>query len=150
MTNVGEIITPEDLTPFGEIDKEKAKQLIADAEAMAKLVAPCLKEQEFRDDEDLMGAAKAILRGAILRKNDAGTGVVANASAGNFQIGTDTRSQQSKTFYWPSEIAQLRELCAEFNKEREDQAFMVDMVPEVKPSLYSRPDLWLQYGEPTP
>lgn len=145
---MGSIIQPDDLVPFADISPEKAEQLIADAEAMAKLVAPCLKDPEFLEDEDLAQAAKAILRGAILRRNEAGTGALTQAGAGGFQVTTDTRSSV-RSFYWPSEIAQLRDLCAEFSGAREDQAFMVDMVPEVKPGLWSRPDLWLQYGEPS-
>jgi len=145
---VATIIEPADLTPFAKISQEKAEQLIADAEAMAKLVAPCLKDPDFLEDENLVQAAKAILRGAILRRNEAGTGAITQAGASGFQITTDTRSP-IRGFYWPSEIAQLRELCAEFSGAREDQAFMVDMIPEVKPDLRSRPDLWLQYGKPS-
>lgn len=141
------IIEPADLTPFAEIDTEKAEQLIADAEAMAKLVAPCLKDPEFLEEEDLVLAAKAILRGAILRRNESGSGAITQAGAAGFQITTDTRSPV-RSWFWPSEVAQLRELCAEFSGAREDQAFMVGMVPEVEPGLRSRPDLWFQYGRP--
>lgn len=142
------ILKPEDLAAFADIERNKAIGMIADVEAMAALAAPCITKPEFREDEVLMAAAKAIIRQAVLRRNEAGTGALTQVGAGSFQMSTDTRSP-SRGLLWPSEITQLRELCEQFSNTGKDQAFMVNMVPEFPPDLSSRPDLWFQYGSPT-
>lgn len=141
------ILKPEDLEAFADIDQNKAIGMIADVEAMAALAAPCITKPEFREDEVLLAAAKAIIRQAVLRRNEAGTGALTQVGAGSFQMSTDTRSP-SRGLLWPSEITQLRELCEQFSNTGKDQAFMVNMVPEFPPDLSSRPDLWFQYGAP--
>lgn len=141
------ILKPEDLEAFADIDQNKAIDMIADVEAMAALAAPCITKPEFREDEVLLAAAKAIIRQAVLRRNEAGTGALTQVGAGSFQMSTDTRSP-SRGLLWPSEITQLRELCEQFSNTGKDQAFMVNMVPEFPPDLSSRPDLWFQYGAP--
>lgn len=143
------ILTPADLAAFATIDEGKAREMIADVEAMAALAAPCITDPEFRADEALTGAAKAIIRQAVLRRNEAGTGALSQFGAGSFQGSVDTRSP-IRGLLWPSEITQLRELCAQFTGTGEDQAFMVNMIPDVKPSLATRPDLWFQWVHPTP
>lgn len=122
-------ITVEDLEAFDPgIDPAKAEQMIADAEALAMLAAPCLADPEFREDEFLRGAARAIIRGAILRWNDSGSGAVTQVGAGAFQQTMDTRTVR-RSMFWPSEIEQLRELCATFNGVKAEGAFSVDTVP---------------------
>lgn len=101
-------ITPADLTPFATIEAAKAQAMIDDALAMAKLVAPCIGETEF--DAGKAAAAKAILRGAILRWHDSGSGAVSQQVAGPFQQTLDTR-QPRRSLFWPSEIEQLEKLC---------------------------------------
>ena len=66
------IITPSDLEPFATIDAVKAAAMIEDATAMAVRVAPCIASIDFTDGP----AVKAILRGALLRWNDAGSGAI--------------------------------------------------------------------------
>lgn len=143
------ILDPEDLQSFAKIDPDKARDMIADAEAMAALAAPCITDPEFRENEGLVAALKAILRQSILRRNEAGTGALSQVGAGPFQMSADTRTP-TRGLFWPSEIVQLRELCAAFNEEDQDKAFSVNMIPEVAPSLWSRPDLWFQNVQPTP
>ena len=119
-------ITVEDLEAFDPgIDPAKAEQMIADAEALAMLAAPCLKEPEFRENAPLMAAVKAVLRGAILRWNDAGSGAVTQVGAGSFQQTIDTRTTR-RSMFWPSEIEQLRSLCDTFNNVQSEGAFSVD------------------------
>jgi hypothetical protein len=101
-------LVPEDLTPFAEIDMEKAEAMIADAIAMAAVVAPCILEEDFV----YAAAAKAILRGAILRWNDSGSGALTQQGAGPFQVSYDNR-QTRRSLFFPSEISQLQDLCAE-------------------------------------
>jgi len=117
-----------DLVAFEpEIDQEKAEQMIEDAEALAMLAAPCLKEESFQEDGAYRGAVKAVLRSAILRWNDSGSGAVTQAGAAGFQITTDTR-QSRRSMFWPSEVEQLRNLCSQFRGEGERAAYGVDML----------------------
>jgi len=99
-------LTPEDLTPFATIDPAKAQAMIDDAEAMAELVAPCITAEGFAND----AAVKAILRGAVIRWNDAGSGALQSQTAGPFGQTYDTR-QERRGMFWPSEIEQLQNLC---------------------------------------
>lgn len=97
-----------DLAPFANIDEAKALAMIDDSLAMAKLVAPCISDSDL--SEDKAAAAKAILRAAILRWHDSGSGAVSQQVAGPFQQTMDTR-QQRRSLFWPTEIEQLEKLC---------------------------------------
>lgn len=99
-------LTVDDLAPFATIDEAKAKAMIEDAEATAALVAPCINDQSFNN----WSGIRAILRGAILRWNEAGTGAVQQQSAGPFGMTVDTR-QERRGMFWPSEIEALQNLC---------------------------------------
>lgn len=138
-------ITVEDLEAFEPgIDQAKAEQMIADAEALAMLAAPCLKEPAFQADEAYRGAVKAVLRSAILRWNDSGTGAITHAGAGQFQVTTDTRTPR-RSMFWPSEIEQLRALCSQFRGDGDRAAFGVDMLPARGAALH-RPWCSLNFG----
>jgi len=100
-------LTPEDLAPFATIDPVKAQAMIDDAEAMAVLAAPCITADGFAH----AAAVKALLRGAVLRWNEAGTGALQAQTAGPFGQTLDTR-QERRGMFWPSEIAQLQAFCA--------------------------------------
>ncbi len=100
------VITIADLEPFADIEIGKAQAMIDDATAMAARVAPCITRSDFPYPD----AARAILRGAILRWNDAGTGAVQTQQAGPFSQTLDT-SKVRRAMFWPSEIEQLQELC---------------------------------------
>lgn len=113
-------LTPDDLTPFAEVDEYKAEAMIADALAMAAVVAPCILDEDFA----YAAAAKAILRGAILRWHEAGTGAFVQQGAGPFQVTMDSRQQRRGMFY-PSEITQLQDLCRESGT---GQAFTIDTI----------------------
>lgn len=106
-------IDPEDLAPFAEIPEAKAEAMIADALAMAKLAAPCITDADFAHPD----AALAIIRGAILRWNDAGTGVKTQVSdtVGPFQYSESYAQPQRRALFWPSEIEALKKLCADSN-----------------------------------
>jgi hypothetical protein len=100
-------LTPEDLAPFATIDVAKAEAMIDDAEAMAALVAPCIDAAGFAKVE----VVRAILRGAVIRWNEAGSGALQAQTAGPFGQTIDTR-QERRGMFWPSEIVQLQNLCA--------------------------------------
>ena len=109
---MGRYLDVDDLTPFADIPSEKASIMIDDAESSALLVAPCLDpDLEDYDLSDLrQNAVKAVLRAAILRWNDAGTGAFQQQTTGPFGVTLDTR-QTRRGMFWPSEIEQLQEIC---------------------------------------
>lgn len=112
--------TPDDLTPFADIPQAKAEAMIADALALATRVAPCIAEEDFA----YAAAALAILRGAVLRWHDAGTGAFQSESTGSYSYSIDSR-QQRKSMFWPSEIEQLQDLCG---SRTSGGAFAIDTV----------------------
>lgn len=103
-------LTPEDLDPFADIPLDTAQEMIADATAYAVMVAPCLANEDELSPQQT-AAVKAVLRGAILRWHDAGSGVVSQETLGAFNQSFDTTSRRSGMF-WPSEEQQLKGLCA--------------------------------------
>ena len=134
-------LTLDDLLPFAPgIDPGKAMVMIEDAIATAALIAPCIVEDSFSND----AAAKAILRAAILRWNDAGSGAVTQVSAGSFQQTIDNRSPR-KSMFWPSEVTDLQKLCG---ISRSGKAYTVDTTPPVLSqhplfgALVNGPDGW--------
>ncbi len=117
------IITPADLAPFATIDTAKADAMIADAMADASRVAPCI-------DDDLLAAEKlpqfrSVLRAALLRWHEAGTGALQAQQAGIYGQTLDTR-QVRKGMFWPSEIESLQAICK--GDEDTSGAYSVDTV----------------------
>ncbi len=102
-----EIITLADL-PLKVQEHELAATMVAGANARALRVAPCLAED---GKVAARSEAKLILVGAVQRWSEAGSGAVAQASAGPFQLATDTR-QRTGFNLWPSEIEVLQDLCS--------------------------------------
>lgn len=119
-------IETTDLDPFADIEETKAEAMIADAVAQAILVAPCLADESDLDANQV-AAVKAVLRGAILRWNDSGSGAFTQQQAGPFGVTMDTR-QQRRSLFWPSEIEQLEKICATVGGG-ESGAFAIDTAP---------------------
>lgn len=115
-------LAPSDLTPFAVVDPAKAKAMIEDATATAVLLAPCLESGTLTANQ--VNAVRAILRGAVLRWNEAGTGALAQQAAGPFSASLDTR-QARRGMFWPSEITQLQDICS---GTATPTAFVVDTV----------------------
>ena len=84
-------VVPADLAPFADIDPVKAQAMIDDALALAAVTAPCILSSDFEH----AAAAKAIIRGAILRWNDSGSGALSTVTTGPFGAGTDTRTPRT-------------------------------------------------------
>ena len=117
-----ELITPADVASFtGSLEPSTVDTMIAGANARAARVAPCLLEEGH---EAAQAEAKLILLGAIKRWAEAGSGAIAQTSAGPFQLATDTR-QRTGYNLWPSEITALQELCSTADSD----AYSVDTVP---------------------
>lgn len=127
------LLSPEDLTAFDSaIPFEKALAMIEDAEAVAARLAPCILVDGFEH----VGAAKAILRGAVLRWHEAGTGAMSQVSSGPFQMSTDTRSPRRGMFL-PSEIAELQALC----RDGKPGLSEMDTMP-AQDAVWPPPDGW--------
>lgn len=124
---MGIFVDPADL-PSGVGDNLglTSGQVIEDAEAMAVLAAPCLGDAAL--DPPLTSAqraaVRAILRGAIMRWNDAGSGARQSTSTGPFSETIDTTVAR-RGMFWPSEITNLQNICSGGVKSG---AFSVDTV----------------------
>lgn len=120
-------LTVDDLLPFApSIDEAKASAMIEDALALAGEVAPCILEDSFAKS----AAAKAILRGAVLRWNDSGSGAIVSQAAGPFSQTIDT-SQVRRAMFWPTEITDLQRLCRDSSGR--GKVFQIDTTPKVLP-----------------
>lgn len=131
-------ITAPDLAPFATIAEAKATAMIADAEAMAILAAPCLADlttaPEGETPEDAatraakLAAVKAILRGAILRWHEAGNGATQGEqqTAGPFGVQRTFVPAARRAMFWPSELEQLQDICG---STEQGDAFVVDTAP---------------------
>lgn len=116
----------DDLLPFAPgLDEAKATLMIEDALATAAMVAPCILEDTFSREPQ----AKAIIRGAILRWIDSGSGAIVSQAAGPFSQTIDT-SRVRRGMYWPSEINDLQKLCRSSSGGR---VFQIDTTPAVLP-----------------
>lgn len=131
---MGTFIDVTDLEPFADIAEAKAEGMIEDAEAQAVLTAPCLpgladappdeSPEDAAKREAKLAAVKSILRAAILRWNEAGTGAIQTQAAGPFS--TAVQFQARRSMFWPTEIEQLQSICATEDKAK---AFSVDTIP---------------------
>ena len=131
---MGQFIVEADLAPFATIDAAKATEMVADAEAQAILIAPCLPGLlTVPVDETVaalalrtakLAAVKSILRGAILRWDEAGTGAVQTEVTGPFS--KTTQYQARRGMFWPSELTQLQDICKDTAASK---IYSVDTVP---------------------
>ena len=122
MSDIPDLIGPDDLSPFANIASAKAEAMIDDATGQALTVAPCLAEDLTPVQRK---AVKGILRTAILRWNDAGSGgkVSSQLSAGPFQQSdTIDTTQQRRGVFYPSEIRALQAIC-----KRKPAPYAIDM-----------------------
>ena len=102
-------LTPDDLTLFvPNLNEDLAQAMIDDALALAATIAPCILGDGLTETAEK--AVKAVIRGAILRWHEGGSGLYMQQQAGPFQVTTDNR-QTRKAMFWPSEIDQLQAIC---------------------------------------
>ncbi len=112
-----------DLTPFKTIDTAKATEMIKDVEALALVAAPGLSG-ELSDQQ--RAAVKAVLRAAVLRWDDTGTGAITQETiaAGPFNHGITTDSRQGRYGQlWPSEESALQKIVSSTRRN----AYTIDM-----------------------
>lgn len=101
-------------------------QMIDDAEAMALLAAPCLGDPDLDPalNDRQINAVRAVLRGAIMRWSDAGSGARQSVTTGPFSETVDTTVTR-RGMFWPSEIGNLQAVCSSGEKGK---AFSIDTV----------------------
>lgn len=106
-----------------DLPNEQAEILVRDGLALARRIAPCIADDDFEFPE----AAAAIIRGAVLRWADSGSGALSSeqSSAGPFSQtqSYDTR-QARRSLFFPSEISELQKLC----RANVGGAFSIDTV----------------------
>lgn len=124
------LLTTGDLAPFATIDSDKAAAMIADAIATATIAAPCMATPDTLTAVQL-AAAKAVIRGAVLRWNESGNGATQSSAMGPFNMVVDTK-QPRRAMFWPSEIADLQKIC---KGGSDGGAFSIDTAPE-QPMLF--------------
>ena len=115
-------LIPSDLEPFASIEVVKALALIEDATEFAVLEAPALADEDELSDRQ-RAQVKAVLRGAVLRRNDAGSGVVQTKQLGSASETIDTA--RSRSFFTESEIDQLQKIVQDAGSSG---AFSIDTV----------------------
>lgn len=134
------LLTPADLDPFATIEASTAQAMIDDAVALAVSVAPCLSASStaiLTAEQD--AAVKAILRRAVLRWHEVGTGTVTQQTAGAFTQSMDTTRSSPRGLFWPSEITDLQSICKSASGTAvERQVFTVNTGGRVGPrhSIY--------------
>ena len=119
------VLTPADLKNFATIAEAKAKDMIDDAVGTAFIHAPCILADDFAPAK--RKAAKAIIRGAILRWNEAGTGAIKTQSSLSYAQTVDDR-QPRKVMFFPSELDALRRICR--GDDDTGGAFSIDTLPQ--------------------
>lgn len=118
-------LSADDIAVFNpDVPRDQAEILVRDGLAMARRIAPCIEQDDF----EFADAAAAIIRGAVLRWADSGSGALSSeqSSAGPFSMtqSYDTR-QARRSLFFPSEITELQKLC----RENVDGAFATDTIP---------------------
>lgn len=114
-----------DLKPLRpNLDSDQAEIMVTDALALAAQAAPCILDEGLSDNA--AAAAKAIIRAAILRWADGGSGVVTQLVAGPQQV--TLAPEPRRNLFWPSEINQLAALCS---NGVSGKAFTIDTTPPV-------------------
>lgn len=121
-------LSAQDILAFNtDLDANVVNILIKDALAMARRVAPCIDDDDF----EFADAAIAIIRGAVLRWAESGSGAISSQqnTAGPFgqTVSFDTR-QTRRSLFFPSEIKELESLCS---SSRRSGPGAIDTLPQM-------------------
>lgn len=116
-------ITPDELRAYGlDISDKTAELFIRDAIAMAVTIAPGLKTA----DQDTQDAAAGVIRGAIVRWAESGSGGVASQAKTMGPFTTQESYRQRSSMFFPSEEALLKRLADSASR----RVWAVDMLPD--------------------
>lgn len=134
---MGTFLEVSDLTPFVTLDETKALAMIEDAEALAQLVAPCISDCDFTQHS----AVRAILRTALIRWNESGSGALQAQTAGPFGQTLDTR-QERRGMFFSTEIVALQTICA--NVSGQGNVYTTSLAgPDRGTGYWAQPNLWV-------
>lgn len=122
-------LTPADLAPLIETDPERLAVLIADAETFAVMAAPPLATPTDLSDTQ-RAQVKTVLRRAVVREADSGTGAKITEQAGPYGYTVDTRTAGRVSFLTDDEQDALRSIVG---LTRSHAAFTVDVTPAWRP-----------------
>lgn len=121
---MAKIITAKDL-PDDVASNALSARWVDGANARASRVAPCLASTDPAPTDDQLAEARLILIGAVIRWSQAGAGAFQSKSAGPYSVTLDTRQRVGFNL-WPSEIAQLQDIC---KSGSESSAYDFDTIP---------------------
>jgi hypothetical protein len=123
-----------DLLPFApSIDPEQAVELIAGTLARAAEYAPCILDVDF----DSSAAAKDIIRAGILRRYEAGGGIITTQTVGSVSIRIDN-SKLNGGLFTDAEISELQRMCRESG---------LAIAPTARYGMPDPPDSWPEPAE---
>lgn len=120
----GDILTVDDLSALTSASPAALAVMIADVSAAAVSAAPCLNGDL---PESARAAARAVLRGAVLRWADYTTRDERQMTAGPFTLGQAAGSgggAERRALLWPSEIQSLQRVCSNASGRRRGRAYM--------------------------
>lgn len=122
---MGLYLQPADVTPLVEVDPDRLVILIEDAETFATMAAPPLAAPDALTEQQ-RAQVKTILRRAVVRESDSGTGAKVQEAAGPYSYTVDTRSTRTVSFLTDEEEDALRSLVG---LGRSNTAFNTDVTP---------------------
>lgn len=126
---MGQYLTPEDFTAF-TIDAALLPVLIEDAEVYATLAAPPLANPASLTDAQ-RAQVKTVLRRAVVREADSGTGAKIQETAGQYSYTVDSRTARSTSFLTEEEEALLQGIVG---TTRGNTVFSLDVTPTLSTS----------------
>lgn len=116
-----------DITKFmPDTDPDAISDMIDDVVSTAQVLAPCLTQDDL--PQHVADAAKAVMRGAVLRWAEAQSGTVQTVQAGPFSQTVDTTARRGGLL-WPTEITRLQDICKTVGEGDQGKAFTVDLAP---------------------
>lgn len=116
-------LQPEDVSPFTDVDADRLVILIEDAEVFATMAAPPLADPEPLTTTQ-RAQVKTILRRAVIREADAGSGAKTQETAGPYSYTVDTRKADNVSFLTDEEEDALRGVVGIV---KSTQAFSADL-----------------------
>ncbi len=118
-------LQPADFTALVELEPERLVILIEDAETFATMAAPPLAAPDALTEQQ-RAQARTILRRAVVRESDSGTGAKVQEVAGPYSYSVDTRTAGRVSFLTDEEEDALRGVVG---LVKSTQAFNTDVTP---------------------
>jgi hypothetical protein len=122
---MGLYLGPEDFTALVEVEADRLAILIEDAEVFAVMAAPPLAVPSALTEQQ-RAQARTILRRAVVRESDSGTGAKVQEVAGPYSYSVDTRTAGRVSFLTDEEEDALRGVVGIV---KSTQAFNIDVTP---------------------